>query len=92
MQEEPLYCDLEQDTFSTGSTQEDLSQHAWNIVDWDVKNQNKHWCRTKSDQSSSLRWHYPYCLVKTSRHYWKIVGGEVKHQKPRPKPVTSYID
>ena len=27
---------------STGSTQEDLSQHDWKNVDWDVKNQNKH--------------------------------------------------
>ena len=26
---------------STGSTQEDLPQHDWKIVDWDVKNQNK---------------------------------------------------
>ena len=26
---------------STGSTQEDLSQHNWKNVDWDVKNQNQ---------------------------------------------------
>ena len=26
---------------STGSTQEDSSQHNWKIVDWDIKNQIK---------------------------------------------------
>ena len=26
---------------STGSTQEDLSQHDYTLVDWDIKNQNK---------------------------------------------------
>ena len=26
---------------STGSMQEDQSQHDWKIVDWDIKNQNK---------------------------------------------------
>ena len=29
---------------STGSTQKDLSQHNWKIVDWDVKNQIKQNC------------------------------------------------
>ena len=41
-----MHCVLEQDTyssavFSTGSTQEDPSQHNWKIVDRDVKNQIK---------------------------------------------------
>ena len=33
---------------STGSTQEDPSQHDWKIVDWDVKNQSKQSNRSKS--------------------------------------------
>ena len=44
---EPHHCycvvqdRLIQSLLITGSTQEDLSQHNWKIVDWDVKNQIK---------------------------------------------------
>ena len=29
-------------SITLSSTQEDLSQHDWNIVDWNGKNQSKH--------------------------------------------------
>ena len=71
---------------STGSTQEDPSQHDWKIVSWDVKNQNK---QTKNrtvkqaiahlkvsywDQSMPSIWHVPkkFALFKWQlfQYYW----------------------
>ena len=47
---------------STGSTQEDPSQHNWKIVDWDVKNQNK---QTVDEQCDKTDHCYDWKFVKS---------------------------
>ena len=51
----PLYPLL-----SPRSTQEDLSQHDWKIVDWDIKNQNR---------QSNLQLTYLSTVVFTAFHH-----------------------
>ena len=53
---------------STGSTQEDPSQHDWKNVDWDVKDENK--------QTEDINWKY---LVWISVLYTLVIENFIVH-------------